>query len=502
MKAKTVFFSLIIWGSTVSLLQGQIRSDFILAEDGTQPRIALDRLGNIHAIWLDRNADGKVAYGLFDSLGNQKRAPQNFGGAFFTFNPKMAVNGEYGVMLYDAGHPSAEIGLGGTQFTLDGEPMPGLLDILDDLGYDGFDPDVTFVTDTTFFVVWAGEAIKQGAEGNDIFGHMLTTSLRLLGTKQILIDENSEDLKRSLPRIATHSNSDKLVAVWREEFSSTHDQIFGRILSKDGIPQGPTFQISDIPDTLKAFFPTPAMTKDGDFIVAWSAGKPIQGADWGIYLRRFDADGMPIEESQKINVDPAIGSAEVDISVDLNDRYIVVWEGRESAKSNIFAQRFAADGALIGNNFKIATRTDTLTQIWPDAVLRNGKIYTGWSTREGSSFKIWLNILDFDNPIVSVEKQSGSYLEGFQLFQNYPNPFNPATTISYEITCRANVRLVIFNLLGEEVITLIDEQVMPGIHQEVWDGKNGKGIEMPSGIYLYQLRVNDAIQTKKMVFVR
>jgi len=72
--------------------------------------------------------------------------------------------------------------------------------------------------------------------------------------------------------------------------------------------------------------------------------------------------------------------------------------------------------------------------------------------------------------------------EHFELFQNYPNPFNPTTTISYQLPRDSRVSLKIFNLLGQEVASLVDENRLAGYHEEHWDARG-----FASGIYIYQL---------------
>jgi hypothetical protein len=76
--------------------------------------------------------------------------------------------------------------------------------------------------------------------------------------------------------------------------------------------------------------------------------------------------------------------------------------------------------------------------------------------------------------------------EQFELFQNYPNPFNPATTISYQLPKDAKVRLKIYNMLGQEIATLVDENRSSGYHEEVW---NPTGVA--SGIFVYELSFID-----------
>jgi Secretion system C-terminal sorting domain/Thrombospondin type 3 repeat len=89
----------------------------------------------------------------------------------------------------------------------------------------------------------------------------------------------------------------------------------------------------------------------------------------------------------------------------------------------------------------------------------------------------------------------------FQLYDNYPNPFNPTTTISYDLAQTANVTIDIFNVLGQRVVTLVDEQQETGRHQVIWD-VDANGQTVASGIYYYRIQAGEFIQTKKMVLVK
>ncbi|KAA3617685.1 MAG: T9SS C-terminal target domain-containing protein [Calditrichaeota bacterium] len=86
---------------------------------------------------------------------------------------------------------------------------------------------------------------------------------------------------------------------------------------------------------------------------------------------------------------------------------------------------------------------------------------------------------------------------GFSLKQNYPNPFNPITIINYDITNRNYTSLIVYNLLGKEVTTLISKKQNPGSYRVEWDAT-----ELPSGVYIYTLRSGDYIETKKMVLLK
>jgi len=85
----------------------------------------------------------------------------------------------------------------------------------------------------------------------------------------------------------------------------------------------------------------------------------------------------------------------------------------------------------------------------------------------------------------------------FALDQNYPNPFNPATKISYSIPEAGNVELKVYDILGNEVITLVNEEKSPGKYIAEFNAST-----LASGVYMYTLRTNNFIQSKKMILMK
>ena len=106
------------------------------------------------------------------------------------------------------------------------------------------------------------------------------------------------------------------------------------------------------------------------------------------------------------------------------------------------------------------------------------------------------------NPIVDVADQEENHLNKFTLHQNYPNPFNPTTTIDYALSANNHVTLKIYNLIGQEVRTLVNLYQVSGHHEAMWDGKDNHGQSVSSGIYLYRLQVGSQTITKKMTLLR
>ncbi|MFQ6002547.1 MAG: FlgD immunoglobulin-like domain containing protein [Candidatus Zixiibacteriota bacterium] len=92
--------------------------------------------------------------------------------------------------------------------------------------------------------------------------------------------------------------------------------------------------------------------------------------------------------------------------------------------------------------------------------------------------------------------------ETFALMQNHPNPFNPVTKISYDLPADCDVKLTIYNLLGQKVKVLVGRHQTAGCKHIYWDGKDDWGKEVGSGAYFYRIQAGDFVQTKKMVLVK
>ncbi|HBC47916.1 MAG TPA: hypothetical protein DEO84_01985 [candidate division Zixibacteria bacterium] len=89
-----------------------------------------------------------------------------------------------------------------------------------------------------------------------------------------------------------------------------------------------------------------------------------------------------------------------------------------------------------------------------------------------------------------------------KLLGNYPNPFNPSTTIEFALSKPSDVKLDVFNLLGQKVTTLINSRMEAGNHSVIWNGRDANGNSVASGAYFYKLNTNDYASTRKMVLAK
>jgi photosystem II stability/assembly factor-like uncharacterized protein len=99
--------------------------------------------------------------------------------------------------------------------------------------------------------------------------------------------------------------------------------------------------------------------------------------------------------------------------------------------------------------------------------------------------------------VTGIYNQNSNLVGSFILHQNYPNPFNPSTSIQYAVSRRQFVSLKVYDLLGREVATLVNEEKPAGEYEVEFDGT-----ELPNGIYFYQLRAGQYVKTKKMVVLK
>ena len=90
----------------------------------------------------------------------------------------------------------------------------------------------------------------------------------------------------------------------------------------------------------------------------------------------------------------------------------------------------------------------------------------------------------------------------FALHQNYPNPFNPVTTIQYDLPKAAHVRLIIYDIMGREVATILNAEMNAGYQSIIWNTRNNFGKPVSAGIYFYHLQTKDFVKTRKMVLLK
>jgi len=119
--------------------------------------------------------------------------------------------------------------------------------------------------------------------------------------------------------------------------------------------------------------------------------------------------------------------------------------------------------------------------------------YSGYDTRESfmaAAFQFLYSQTAIDEPVGYLPRKTN-------LSQNYPNPFNAGTTISYSISKSANVRIEVYNILGQLIETLVNENQPAGVYKAIWNAAN-----LPSGVYFYRVESGGIAETRKMLLLK
>ena len=106
-------------------------------------------------------------------------------------------------------------------------------------------------------------------------------------------------------------------------------------------------------------------------------------------------------------------------------------------------------------------------------------------------------VLYGDTTLIGINQIGIEVPSSFSLSQNYPNPFNPSTKIKFDIKQSSNTKLIVYNILGKEIATLVNEKLSAGSYEVDWDAS-----DHPSGVYFYKLITENFVDVKKMILVK
>lgn len=188
---------------------------------------------------------------------------------------------------------------------------------------------------------------------------------------------------------------------------------------------------------------------------------------------------------------------------DYDSDRLTILEVTPTEESTLIAHNFRAPGhakvSLVGS--------ETLVNFNGDVILLKFRAKNGLENLPAitiSEVRLFDELANsIDSEVVLGMETTEVLPKEFALAQNYPNPFNPTTTITYRLPEDSRIRLTVFNILGQKVKTLFEGSMKAGTHTTTWDALNDFGHQVPSGIYVYRLEVEDRWQqTRKMVLLK
>jgi hypothetical protein len=177
------------------------------------------------------------------------------------------------------------------------------------------------------------------------------------------------------------------------------------------------------------------------------------------------------------------------------------WGGAAYSKTFADTLRWHSGHFVEGVRYVVATDSLERTQYTYDVVY-DFMLLATYQYYDGG----WINVrktgYEWQDVVLSADGESGQLPSSFVLAQNYPNPFNPMTVIRYSLSRRSPVEITVFNVLGQEVTTLVDETRPAGAYETTWDGTDRSGQRVSSGIYFYRVNAGDFRETRKMILLK
>lgn len=123
----------------------------------------------------------------------------------------------------------------------------------------------------------------------------------------------------------------------------------------------------------------------------------------------------------------------------------------------------------------------------------------GENIRTASGFLVVLKRLQ---STVAIDEVDGRLPAAYALHQNYPNPFNPSTTLEFDLPAATDIQIVVYDLLGREIVRLVEQRLEPGYHQLVWNGRDRRGRELPTGMYIVLMATPEYRKSIKLLLLK
>jgi len=472
-------------------------SDNIWDGNQTKPRIASFSNGNrIVTWWEPRSGSADIHAQFYDDDANLLGENIKVNGTYYAAMPDVAAGGDSRALVVWSNYK--KLNIQGQLISSDGNLSGPVIKI------DTLDTGSGFVSvdynNGTYIVTWHE---SQAPDYGNIFARRFDVNGIPLGPS-FKVNDDMGTTTQDRPDIAINNQGDFLI-VWQDS-RNNWPKIYAQIFNSDGEKVNSNIRINHSPtDSLFLFYlPCAAATDSCQFVIAYRTFQ--QNVENNVSLRFFGSDGSYIGNSIGLNDEPiydrygsknAVNPA---ITTGDSSRIVVTWEDEFEGDDYYYyddlrGQRLISN-TKVGSNFSISDddgsdQNNSAVDLW------GKEIFITWEDNryEILASDIMANVLDFGNPeITSVSKLSRQPMV-FNLSQNYPNPFNPTTAISYKLWANSIVDLSIYNILGQQVATLVSKKQPAGTYKVEW---NASGFA--SGVYIYQLKANS--QKQKTVFIK
>lgn len=297
-----------------------------------------------------------------------------------------AATGSLVVVWHSFGQDGSSNGVFGQRFESDGSPAGSEFQVNTYTTGDQRYSDLAIDSAGNFVVVWQSETQDGSQEG--IFGQRFNAAGSPLGSE---FQVNSDSVNRQRYPAVAADLSGNFVVVWqsfnRDGFPS--EGVFGRRFDSSGNPQGGDFQVNTF-TTGNEQHAAVAMDASGDFVVVWD-GDLQDGAQEGVFARRFDSAGIPQGGEFQVNTYTPFAQKVPAIAAESSGSFVVVWSSgvQDGSGYGVFGRRYDASGTALGVEFQVNTYTHGTQQDAAVVLADSGNFVAAWiSSLDGSNYDV------------------------------------------------------------------------------------------------------------------
>ena len=329
------------------------------------------------------------------------------------------------------------------------------------------------LVDTVFLVVFT--------KTDDIlYGQIVGKSGSLIGGQIHISNNYAREVSLA------YDNTNFLVT-WVEIIPDSDKDIYGQFVSQAGSLVGSNFLIDGGPN----YSDNPiSLAFDGTRYLLAFHDRPPTSEKWFL-LGRFITTTGTIEETITI-CDSSLSPMAPVVAYD-NENYFITWT--QLTDMSLRGRFFNKSGTPIGAPFVVISPSENRMPI--GGVGFGGGLYLVVATKVDSNFSDGDVYARFISPLTGIDNGIDLMPDKITLLQNYPNPFNPTTTINYSIPKTSFVTIKVYDCLGREVTTLINEEKSSGNYIIKFNAS-----KLSSGTYFYKLQVGSFVEVKKMLYLR
>jgi hypothetical protein len=209
--------------------------------------------------------------------------------------------------------------------------------------------------------------------------------------------------------------------------------------------------------------------------------------------------------TNRMNTNPLLPSVPVlslplDHSINQSTALNLIWKKCDRVSN--YKVQISLDSVFNNIIINDSTLTDTLKYVF--GLTTSTTYFWRVSAKNSSGSSYYSNVWDFKTSVTGIQPVRSEIPLKYALYQNYPNPFNPVTKIKFDIASLINqdlfrrvVVLKIYDLLGREIATLVNEQLRPGTYEVEWNGS-----DYPSGVYFYRITAGNFTNAEKMIMIK